>query len=122
MNSPSVGIPGETVSRDKREAALYAPDAAWVYLIIVVPVESKVSVKPLADAILGFDLSHGGHLSHGSPVNLSGKLYQANFYGVEKETGIIDLDKMEKKALEVKPKLIIDGASPYTRVWYYARM
>lgn len=74
------------------------------------------------DAILGFDLSHGGHLSHGSPVNLSGKLYQANFYGVEKESGLIDLDVMEKKALEVKPKLIIAGASAYSRDWDYERM
>ena len=74
------------------------------------------------DAILGFDLSHGGHLSHGSPVNLSGKLYNANFYGVEKETGRIDLDVMEKKALEVKPKLIIAGASAYSRDWDYERM
>ncbi|MFT6747552.1 MAG: glycine hydroxymethyltransferase [Glaciecola sp.] len=74
------------------------------------------------DSILGFDLSHGGHLSHGSPVNLSGKLYKAHFYGVEKESGIIDLDKMEKQALEVKPKLIIAGASAYSRDWDYARM
>lgn len=74
------------------------------------------------DSILGFDLSHGGHLSHGSSVNLSGKLYKPHFYGVEKETGIIDLDKMEKQALEVKPKLIIAGASAYSRDWDYARM
>lgn len=74
------------------------------------------------DAILGFDLSHGGHLSHGSPVNLSGKLYHANFYGVEKETGVVDLDKMEKQALAVKPKLIIAGASAYSRDWDYERM
>lgn len=74
------------------------------------------------DAILGFDLSHGGHLSHGSPVNLSGKYYQANFYGVEKETGRISWDKVEEKALEVKPKLIICGASAYSRDWDYARL
>ena len=74
------------------------------------------------DAILGFDLSHGGHLSHGSPVNLSGRLYQANFYGVEKESGIVDMDKMEKQALAVKPKLIIAGASAYSRDWDYERM
>ncbi len=78
-------------------------------------------LKP-GDAILGFDLSHGGHLSHGSSVNLSGKLYKPHFYGVEKETGIIDLDKMEKQALEVKPKLIIAGASAYSRDWDYPRM
>ncbi|HMU04068.1 MAG TPA: serine hydroxymethyltransferase, partial [Saprospiraceae bacterium] len=59
------------------------------------------------DAILGFDLSHGGHLSHGSPVNYSGKVYQANFYGVEQETGRIDMDKVAAKAREVQPKLII---------------
>jgi glycine hydroxymethyltransferase len=65
------------------------------------------------DPILGFDLSHGGHLTHGSPVNFSGKLYQPHFYGVEEETGVIDYDKVEAKALEVKPKLLICGASAY---------
>ncbi|MCU0416385.1 MAG: serine hydroxymethyltransferase [Cytophagaceae bacterium] len=73
------------------------------------------------DVILGFDLSHGGHLSHGSPVNISGKYYQANFYGVEKETGLINMDKVEETALRVKPKLIICGASAYSRDWDYAR-
>jgi len=73
------------------------------------------------DAILGFDLSHGGHLSHGSPVNLSGKYYNANFYGVEKETGVINYDKIEAQALEVQPKLIICGASAYSRDWDYER-
>ena len=73
------------------------------------------------DRILGFDLSHGGHLSHGSPVNFSGKVYEPHFYGVEKETGIIDMDKVEAKALEVKPKLIICGASAYSRDWDYER-
>lgn len=73
------------------------------------------------DPILGFDLSHGGHLSHGSPVNFSGKVYQPHFYGVEKDTGLIDMDKVEAKALEVKPKLIICGASAYARDWDYAR-
>lgn len=77
-------------------------------------------LKP-GDPILGFDLSHGGHLSHGSPVNFSGKVYKANFYGVEKETGRIDMDKVEEKALEVKPKLIICGASAYSRDWDYER-
>lgn len=77
-------------------------------------------LKP-GDPILGFDLSHGGHLSHGSPVNFSGKVYQANFYGVEEETGRINMDKVEAKALEVKPKLIICGASAYSRDWEYAR-
>ncbi len=74
------------------------------------------------DKILGFDLSHGGHLTHGSPVNFSGKLYSPNFYGVEKETGLIDYDKVEAKALEVKPKLLICGASAYSRDWDYARL
>lgn len=73
------------------------------------------------DAILGFDLSHGGHLSHGSPVNFSGKVYQANFYGVEQETGRIDMDKVADKAREVLPKLIICGASAYSRDWDYKR-
>jgi glycine hydroxymethyltransferase len=71
--------------------------------------------------ILGFDLSHGGHLTHGSPVNFSGKLYNAHFYDVDEETGIIDMDKVEQKANEVGPKLIICGASSYSRDWDYAR-
>jgi len=74
------------------------------------------------DPILGFDLAHGGHLTHGSPVNFSGKLYQAHFYGVEEETGVIDYDKVEAKALEVKPKLLICGASAYSRDWDYERL
>ena len=67
------------------------------------------------DTILGFDLSHGGHLTHGSPVNFSGKLYKTAFYGVEKETGVLNYDKIQEKALEVKPQLIIAGASAYSR-------
>ncbi|PSL04494.1 serine hydroxymethyltransferase [Cecembia rubra] len=74
------------------------------------------------DVILGFDLSHGGHLTHGSPVNFSGKLYQPHFYGVEEETGMIDYDKVEAKALEVKPRLLICGASAYSRDWDYERL
>lgn len=74
------------------------------------------------DSILGFDLSHGGHLTHGSPVNFSGKLYQPNFYGVEQETGLIDYDKVAAKAEEVKPKLLICGASAYSRDWDYERL
>lgn len=73
------------------------------------------------DKILGFDLSHGGHLSHGSPVNYSGKVYDAHFYGVEEETGLIDMDKVEAKAKSVQPKLIICGASAYSRDWDYER-
>ena len=74
------------------------------------------------DAILGFDLSHGGHLTHGSPVNFSGKLYDPHFYGVEEETGLIDYDKVEAKAKEVNPKMIICGASAYSRDWDYERL
>lgn len=74
------------------------------------------------DPILGFDLSHGGHLTHGSPVNFSGKLYQPHFYGVEKETGLIDYEKVAQKAMEVKPKLLICGASAYSRDWDYERL
>ena len=71
------------------------------------------------DKILGFDLSHGGHLTHGSPVNFSGKLYDANFYGVEEETGTIDYNKVRDQALQVRPKMIICGASAYSRDWDY---
>lgn len=80
-----------------------------------------LAVLQPGDTILGFDLSHGGHLSHGSPVNFSGKIFDAQFYGVEPETGLIDMDKVEAKALEVNPKLIICGASAYARDWDYAR-
>jgi glycine hydroxymethyltransferase len=72
------------------------------------------------DKILGFDLSHGGHLTHGSPVNFSGKLYSPSFYGVEKETGLIDWDKVAATAQREKPKLLICGASAYSRDWDYA--
>jgi glycine hydroxymethyltransferase len=74
------------------------------------------------DKILGFDLSHGGHLTHGSPVNFSGKLYQPVFYGVEKETGRIDFNKIREVALRERPKMIIAGASAYARDWDYATM
>jgi glycine hydroxymethyltransferase len=73
------------------------------------------------DTILGFNLAHGGHLSHGSPVNFSGKVYRPVFYGVEEDTGRIDMDKVEAIALAEKPKLIICGASAYSRDWDYAR-
>ena len=75
-------------------------------------------LKP-GDRILGFDLSHGGHLTHGSPVNFSGKLYDAHFYGVEEETGIIDYNKVKDQAHKVTPKMIICGASAYSRDWDY---
>ncbi|HEY0651579.1 MAG TPA: serine hydroxymethyltransferase [Chryseosolibacter sp.] len=78
-------------------------------------------LKP-GDKILGFDLSHGGHLTHGSPVNFSGKLYQPVFYGVEKETGKIDFDKVIETAQREKPKMIICGASAYSRDWDYEKL
>jgi glycine hydroxymethyltransferase len=74
------------------------------------------------DKILGFNLSHGGHLTHGSPVNFSGKLYTTSFYGVSEETGLVDYDALEDTALEEKPKLIICGASAYSRDWDYKRL
>ena len=76
-------------------------------------------LKP-GDTILGFDLSHGGHLTHGSTVNFSGKLYRATFYGVEQATGRVDMDRVREKALAERPKLIICGASAYSRDWDYA--
>jgi len=81
-----------------------------------------LAVLQPGDKILGFDLSHGGHLTHGSPVNFSGKLYQPFFYGVERETGLIDWDKVEEIAWRERPKLIICGASAYSRDWDYARL
>lgn len=74
------------------------------------------------DAILGLDLSMGGHLTHGSAVNFSGKLYQPHFYGVKREDGLVDYEMLEEKARNVKPKLIICGASAYSRDWDYARI
>jgi glycine hydroxymethyltransferase len=74
------------------------------------------------DKILGFDLSHGGHLTHGSPVNFSGKLYKPFFYGVSQETGQVDYDALEEVARREKPKMIICGASAYSRDWDYARI
>jgi glycine hydroxymethyltransferase len=78
-------------------------------------------LKP-GDTILGFNLSHGGHLTHGSPVNYSGKLYRATFYGVEQDTGTLNYEQIEKIAQTEKPKLIICGASAYSRDWDYARL
>lgn len=79
-----------------------------------------LAVLQPGDKILGFDLSHGGHLTHGSPVNFSGKLYQPFFYGVKKEDGLVDYAQLEEVALREKPKLIICGASAYSREWDYA--
>ena len=73
------------------------------------------------DKVLGFNLAHGGHLSHGSPVNYSGKVYDASFYGVEEDSGLIDMDKVEAIAKKEQPKLIVCGASAYSREWDYAR-
>lgn len=78
-------------------------------------------LKP-GDKILGFDLSHGGHLTHGSPANFSGKLYQPLFYGVKEDTGLIDYEQLEETARREKPKVIICGASAYSRDWDYARI
>ncbi|MCU0389012.1 MAG: serine hydroxymethyltransferase [Chitinophagaceae bacterium] len=78
-------------------------------------------LKP-GDKILGLDLSMGGHLTHGSPANFSGKNFEAHFYGVKKETGLIDYEMLEQKALTEKPRMIIVGASAYSRDWDYARV
>lgn len=77
-------------------------------------------LKP-GDKILGFDLSHGGHLTHGSPVNFSGMTYQTSFYGVDKETGLIDYEAMAETARKEKPQMIICGASAYSRDIDYAK-
>ena len=84
---------------------------AAVYLAVMKP----------GDTVLGFDLSHGGHLTHGSPVNFSGKTYNAEFYGVEKETGLLNYESIEAKAKECKPRMIIAGASAYSRDIDFAR-
>lgn len=81
-----------------------------------------LAVLQPGDAILGLDLSMGGHLTHGSTVNFSGKIYQPHFYGVTREGGIVDYEMLEAKAREVKPKMIICGASAYSREWDFARI
>ena len=81
-----------------------------------------LAVLQPGDSILGLDLSMGGHLTHGSAVNYSGKLYQPHFYGVTREDGLVDYAMLEAKAREVKPKMIICGASAYSRDWDYARI
>jgi len=78
-------------------------------------------LKP-GDKILGFDLSHGGHLTHGSPVNISGKWFENHFYGVNRETGTVDYDQLEATAIKERPNLIICGASAYSRDWDYERI
>jgi glycine hydroxymethyltransferase len=81
-----------------------------------------LSVMKPGDTFLGLDLSHGGHLSHGSPVNFSGLWFKAVSYGVKEETGRVDYDMMERMALEHKPKVLVGGASAYSREWDYKRM
>jgi glycine hydroxymethyltransferase len=81
-----------------------------------------LAILNAGDKILGFDLSHGGHLTHGSSVNFSGKLYQPSFYGVEEDTGMINYDNVEEIAKKEKPRLIICGASAYSREWDYKRL
>ncbi|MDD2564303.1 MAG: serine hydroxymethyltransferase [Salinivirgaceae bacterium] len=81
-----------------------------------------MAVLNAGDTFMGFDLSHGGHLSHGSPVNFSGIMYNAISYGVKESDGLVDYDAMEELALREKPKLIIAGASAYSREWDYQRM
>ena len=78
-------------------------------------------LKP-GDTFMGLNLSHGGHLSHGSPVNFSGLVFNQVEYNVKEDTGLVDYDQMEREALRTKPKLIIGGASAYSREWDYARM
>ena len=78
-----------------------------------------LAILNVGDTILGFDLAHGGHLTHGSKVNFSGKIYRSTFYGVEKDTGIIDMEKVRDAAKKEQPKLIICGASAYSRDWEY---
>jgi glycine hydroxymethyltransferase len=100
--------------------------AAWVNVQPHSGAQANAAVmlaclKP-GDTILGFDLSHGGHLTHGSPVNFSGKLYRATFYGVDEKTGRVNYDKLEETAKKEKPKMIICGASAYSRDWDYARL
>ncbi|MCC6372123.1 MAG: serine hydroxymethyltransferase [Bacteroidia bacterium] len=100
--------------------------AAWVNVQPHSGAQANAAVmlaclKP-GDTIMGLDLSHGGHLTHGSAVNFSGKLYRPIFYGVEKETGVINYDVLETTAKKEKPKMIICGASAYSRDWDYKRL
>jgi len=107
-----------------RAKALY--NAEWVNVQPHSGAQANASVmlgvlKP-GDKILGFNLAHGGHLTHGSPVNFSGKLYEPHFYSVDRETGRVDYNAAEKTAQQEKPKLIICGASAYSRDWDYVRL
>lgn len=109
-----------------RERAKELFDAEWVNVQPHSGSQANAAVmlaclKP-GDKILGFDLAHGGHLTHGSPVNFSGKLYQTSFYGVDSKTGLIDWNFVETVAKKEKPKLIICGASAYSRDWDYEKL
>ena len=98
-------------------------NASWVNVQPHSGAQANASVMlallKAGDKILGFNLSHGGHLTHGSPVNFSGKYYKPSFYGVNKKNGLIDYNKLEEIAKKEKPKLIICGASSYSRDWNY---
>ncbi len=113
----------EDIARDRAKQLF---NAEWVNVQPHSGAQANAAVMlgilEAGDKILGFDLSHGGHLTHGSPVNFSGKLYKTSFYGVSKETGMVDYDMIERVALEEKPQLIIAGASAYSRDWNYERM
>jgi glycine hydroxymethyltransferase len=113
----------ESLARDRAKALF---NAEWVNVQPHSGAQANAAVmlaliKP-GDKILGFDLSHGGHLTHGSAVNFSGKLYQPSFYGVKEETGRIDWNDVERIADIEKPKLIICGASAYSREWNYKKL
>jgi len=110
----------ETIAIDRAKQLF---NASWVNVQPHAGAQANVAVflallQP-GDKILGFDLSHGGHLTHGSPVNFSGKYFKPFFYGVDRETGLVDYKKLEAVALKEKPKLIICGASAYSRDWDY---
>ena len=101
-------------------------DASWVNVQPHSGAQANAAVMLAllnpGDKILGFDLAHGGHLTHGSTVNFSGKIYKSFFYGVNKEDGLIDYNTLEETALKEKPKMIICGASSYSRDWDYKRI
>lgn len=111
----------ENLARDRAKALF---GAEWVNVQPHAGAQANSAVMlallKAGDTIMGFDLSHGGHLTHGSPVNYSGKLYRPVFYGVEEDTGMIDMNKVREIAQKEKPKLIITGASAYSRDWDYA--
>ncbi len=135
-NKYAEGLPGkryyggcEVVDKVEQTAIDRAKElfgAVWVNVQPHSGAQANASVmlgvlKP-GDKILGFNLSHGGHLTHGSPVNFSGKLYAPAFYGVDKETGRVNYDTVAEAAAKEKPKLIICGASAYSRDWDYKRL